>query len=330
MKLSLGARQSLFALFLVSSLSFHALALPHGTTPQELLNAGRVDEAVSALQKKISDSAGDAEAYHLLCRAYYSLEAWDQSVKAGERSVELAPGKSEYHLWLGRAYGSKAEKASVFSAPGLAKRAREQFEKAVELNGRDIHARSDLAEFYLEAPAIVGGGKEKARAQGDALFKLDPALGHWVNARLAEKDKDFGTAEREYKSAIAASNGDPVRWLNLASFYRRQNRLPEMEEAINKAVGKQRKPNNVLIDAANLLLRAGRNLPGASQLVTKYLSAKDQNEEAPAFYAHYILGQILEKQGDRAGAMKEYKAALQLAQSYESARAALNRLQKQR
>ena len=294
---------------------------------QDLLNSGKVDEAVSELQKRLAAKSNDAEAYHLLSRAFYSLENWDQAIKMGERAVELAPNNSEYHLWLGRAYGQKADRANIFSAPGLARDARRHFEKAVELNAGAVSARVDLAEFYVEAPGIIGGGKDKARAQADVLAQQDPALAHWVNGRVAEKEKNFAAAEREYKAAVAASNNDAVHWVNLASFYRHQGRYPEMEAAISSAVGKPRKPN-VLVDAASLLLRAGRSLPQAAQLITRYLSGKEKSEEAPAFHAHYLLGQILEKQGDKEGAIKEYQAALELAKDYDPARSALNRLQK--
>lgn len=316
--------------FAAFTLAVYAGTTPSGRSAQDLLTSGKLDEAVMELQKRIAGSANDAEAYHLLSRAFYALENWDQAIKMGERSVQLAPNKSAYHLWLGRAYGQKADKASIFSAPGLAKQARKHFERAVELNGKDVSARSDLAEFYLEAPGIIGGGKDKAKAQADLLAQQDPALGHWMNARLAEKDKDFGTAEREFKAAIDASNNDPVRWLNLASFYRRQGHYGEMEAAISSAVGKPRKQPNVLVDAASLLLRAGRSLPQAAQLVTRYISGKEKSEEAPTFHAHYLLGQILEKQGDRNGAIREYQAALALAHDYDAARNALNRMNRSR
>ena len=52
-------------------------------------------------------------------------------------------------------------------------------------------ARTDLAEFYLEAPGIVGGGQDKARAQADQVAKLNPAKAHWIQGRLAEKNKDL-------------------------------------------------------------------------------------------------------------------------------------------
>ena len=67
--------------------------------------------------------------------------------------------------YVGRIYGEKADRAGFFSAAGLAKKVRTEFERSVEFSPNSWQARTDLAEFYLEAPGIVGGGKEKARSQ---------------------------------------------------------------------------------------------------------------------------------------------------------------------
>src|SRR5882762_11744141 len=174
------------ALFLALSLPGRAAA----DSPKDLLAAGRVDDAIQTLKQQISHSPTDAEANNLLCRAYFMLEEWDRGISACERAVNLAPQNSLYHLWLGRIYGEKADRAGFLSAAGIAKKVRTEFERAVELAPDNWHARTDLAEFYLEAPGIVGGGKDKARAQAQALTSLNPAMAHWVTGRIAEKNKD--------------------------------------------------------------------------------------------------------------------------------------------
>ena len=63
------------------------------------------------------------------------------------------------------------------SAASLAGKVRNEFEAAVRLDPNNVDARSDLGEFYLEAPGIVGGGRDKAEAQTQALAALDPAKG---------------------------------------------------------------------------------------------------------------------------------------------------------
>ena len=294
-------------------------------TPQDLLAAGRVDEAINTLQGQISVSPDSAQSYNLLCRAYFSLGDWDRSVSACQTAVSLESGNSRYHLWLGRAYGEKADHSSFLSAAGLAKKLRAEFERAVALDPNNVDARTDLAEFYLEAPGIVGGGRDKARAQAEILNKLNPSRAHWVMARLAEKDKDTQTAEQEYRAALQASHGCADGWRDLAIFYRRTRRLDNMEEAINHMLTAPRNRQDVFVDAAETLIRAGRNFPLAVQLLRRYL-AEGTVEEAPAFKAHYLLGTILEKQGDKAAAAQEYRASLSLARNFGRAQEALNRV----
>jgi cytochrome c-type biogenesis protein CcmH/NrfG len=294
-------------------------------TPEALLAEGKADAAIAVLRQRVSTSPKDAESYHLLGRAYYSIQDWDGAIAAGEKAVGLAPEKSTYHLWLGRAYGEKADASSFFSAAGLARKVRASFERAVELDGSNVAARSDLAEFYMEAPGIMGGGQDKARGQADALLKIAPAKGHWVLGRLAEKSKDSGTAEREYKAALDATHGAADGWLDLAIFYRRVGRMAELDNAIEKLNSATLKNPDVLVDAGITLLRSEHNLPMAAQLLKRYLAGKTV-EDAPAFRAHVFLGTVYEKQGDNKGAAAEYQAALALASTYKPARDGLKRI----
>jgi tetratricopeptide (TPR) repeat protein len=315
-------------LSLLIFLSFTTATAQEPNPAQALLNAGRVDDAIALLQRQLATNKDNAEANNLLARAYYAEDVTDKAIPPGERAVDLAPQNSVYHLWLGRIYGQKAEKANPFSAMGFAKKVRDQFEKAVQLDPNNMEARSDLAEFYIEAPGMVGGGKDKARAQAEAIASKNPALAHWIRARIAGKDKNYTDAEKEYKAAIDSSAGQADQWLNLAAFYHERKRDPEMLEAVNKAIAAPRKSSAVLYDAASLLFHADQKLTLAIELDNKYLVSKDKVEEAPAFKAYFLLGQILEKQGDKAGAAKQYQAALALARDFAPAREALNKLQK--
>src|SRR5260221_12301788 len=183
--------------------SLLSLSLPlSAQTPQDLLAAGRVDQALQMLEQQ-THAAPTADAYNLLCRAHFELGRWAAGIPACEKATTLAPSNGLYHLWLGRIYGEKADRAGFLKAAGLAGKVRTEFERAVELSPKSWEARTDLAEFYLEAPGIVGGGKDKAQTQADALAALKPAMQHYIQGRIAEKNnKDNVTAEREYKAAI--------------------------------------------------------------------------------------------------------------------------------
>ena len=297
--------------------------LPADDPAKAALKAGRMDEAVALLREATKAQSNDAEAWHLLSRAYLVLERWDDAVKAGERAVALEPNNSDYHLWLGRAYGEKAENSPFWTAWGMAKRVRIEFEKAVQINSNNVDAMSDLAEFYVEAPSILGGGKDKAARAAEQLSAHNAAAAHWIRGRLAEKDNDNATAEKEYTAAVETSENQAGAWLDLASFYRRTDQKTKLEDAVNKAIAANKQDTQY--DAAVILYRAGRNFPLAVRLLRDYLKNPD-SDNAPAFKAHYLLGQILEKQGDKKGAAEEYQAALSLAHDYTDAQVALNRV----
>src|SRR5436853_424600 len=193
--------------------------------PNDLLATGRIDDAIASYQAQLKSSPRDASLYHSLTRAYFALQDWDHAISNGEKSVALASDNSDYHLWLGRAYGEKADRANPFSAASLAGKLRKEFERAVQLNPRSVDARADLAEFYLDAPGMVGGGQDKARSQAAALSSVSQVKAHYINGRIAEKNKDQITTENEYGAAIRRSQSNANHGLNLALSPRHSNQL---------------------------------------------------------------------------------------------------------
>ncbi|MGD0467596.1 MAG: tetratricopeptide repeat protein [Terriglobales bacterium] len=310
---------------LVLLLLIAGLTASMADSAKDMLAGGRVDEAITELNGRLSSAAADAESSNLLCRAYFALEDWDRAESSCRKAVSLDPDNSRFHLWLGRVYGEKADRSSFLVAAALAGKVRGEFERAVQLNPKDVDARLDLAEFYLAAPGIVGGGEQKAREQAQSIATMNPAREHWVYARIAEQKKDAATAEREYHQYIDLSKGDAEAWLNLALFLRRQKRFDEMEQAIVKLSQSPMPKPDVLVEASEILYRAGRSYPFATELLHRYL-ASGPVEAAPAFKARYLLGLLLEKQGDKEGAAQEYRASLSLARNFGMAQQALNRV----
>jgi cytochrome c-type biogenesis protein CcmH/NrfG len=299
------------------------------STPGKLLAEGRVDDAILLLQGRINSAPRDAESYNFLCRAYFMVGEWDPGIGACEKAVSLDPGNDDYHSWLGRIYGEKADHSNFITAARMAGKVRDQFEAAVRLNPKSVDARADLADFYLEAPGFVGGGKDKAEAQAQEIATVDPAQAHRVKARIAEVRKDYATAENEYRIAVQVSGGKAGTWLNLARLYRRTGRLDEMEDAIRHATAPEMNRPDLLMGAAELLISTERNLPEASNLLRRYVSSGGTVEDAPVFKAHYLLGTILARDGDKQAAAQEYRAALSLARNFSLARDALRRLKPQ-
>jgi tetratricopeptide (TPR) repeat protein len=178
--------------------------------PVQLLSLGRMNEAISALS-----SRGDPASFNLLSRAYYAMERWDDAVKWGERAIAAWPQDASYHLWLARAYGRKAADSSPLAAAGFARKAKNEFERAVQLDPANVQARSDLSKYYTEAPAIMGGGLDKAREQAVQVSKYNSAEAHLILAQVAAKEKRYDEAESQFRDAIKEARNPTNYWLQL-------------------------------------------------------------------------------------------------------------------
>jgi tetratricopeptide (TPR) repeat protein len=303
----------------------HAASIPNNALDPVTadLAAGRADDAISRLNLSLTAKPGDAEAHNLLCRVYYQENRWDDAIHQCETAVQLAPLDSGYHLWLGRAYGEKADAIHSIKAYGLAKKVHSEFERAVQLDSKNVDALSDLGEFYTAAPGIVGGGKNKAQAVVEALEPLEPTQAHQLEGVVAEKEKNYRVAEAEFKAAVETSHRSADAWMELASYYARRKQSDQMLEALHAGIdadAKAPKPHGpALVDGAGILSRTHEDLQLAIQLLGLYLESPNQSADAPAFQVHAQLSRLLEQQGDHAGAQEHLEAAAALAHDYHPA-----------
>jgi tetratricopeptide (TPR) repeat protein len=284
------------------------------------LQAGDADKALALLQSLPQPAI--PRAHNLACRVRLTLEQWEPAIKECERAVSLDGQNSDYHLWLGRALGEKASRATFLSAFSLAKRVRAEFEEAVRLNPRNAEALVDLGEFYKDAPGVVGGGMDKAENVAAQLDQVDPARAHELRGRMADARKDYGTAEREFKQAIAVGVHPALQWVTLAGFYGRRERWPEMESAVRSAIGlaaRDRHAAVALYDGASVLTEARRDPELATKMLHEYLASPSKTEEAPAFVAYTRLARLDAQLGDTSSAQRERAQALALAHEYKPA-----------
>jgi tetratricopeptide (TPR) repeat protein len=280
------------------------------------LESGRADTALQALNATLHGNPNDAEAHNLRCRVNYQEEAWDAAVADCEAAVRLAPNDSNFHLWLGRAYGQKAEHASILSGYPLARRVRAEFEQAVQLDPKNVDALSDLGEFDVMAPSVVGGGLSRAEVVAQQLASLNPAATLTLRARIAESKKDYAAAEAALKDSIEKSAYPSNAWMDLASFYRRRGRLDEMSASVHSGVRLDRSHGTALVDGASNLTLAGREPQTAIALLQQYLNSSAQSELAPAFVVRAQLADLLRKRGDAAGAQQQLALVRSLASGY--------------
>ena len=195
------------------------------------------------------------------------LGDYKKATGALERAFAMEPSNAHYALWLGRAFGRRAETCLPIFAPKYASKARAYFEKAVALDPENQEALNDLFDYYLEAPGFLGGGFDKAEAIAKRIAERNPAEGHFAEAQLADRRKQFDTAEEQLRRAIELAPRQVGRVLDLARYLAKRGRISESEAAFDQAERLAPQAPKVLFTRARTYMEQKRNLGQAKDLL---------------------------------------------------------------
>jgi tetratricopeptide (TPR) repeat protein len=235
----------------------------------------------AAIATLASLPAKNAADHALMGKAYYMDGEFRKATSCLEKAIAEDPQNSDYHDWLGKAYGRRAEEATFLTALPYARKTRESFEKAVALDPTNLEALGDLFEFYLQAPGIVGGGVEKAEGVAASIGRVNPAEYHYVRARLAEKRKDFRMAEEELRIAIRLAPDQIGRVIDLAKLLYRQGRYDESEGLFRSAARMAPDSPKLMFARASVYIDSGRNIEQAKALLRRYAELPITPDDPP-------------------------------------------------
>jgi cytochrome c-type biogenesis protein CcmH/NrfG len=246
-------------------------------------------KASLAVLQKVSDPT--AEAFCLMGENYFMLGDYKKATGAFQKALALEPAKSEYAHWLGRSFGRRAE-TSMLTAPVYASKARQYFEEAVTLDPANEEALNDLFDYYLQAPAILGGGIEKAEQVAKRIAERDAAEGHFAEAQLADRRKQFDTAEKHLRAAMELAPRQVGRVLDLAKYLAKRGRIQESEAAFARAERLAPNAPKVYFARARTYVEQKRNLEKARDLLNKYLQSDLTPDDPPRAQAEKLLKQV--------------------------------------
>jgi tetratricopeptide (TPR) repeat protein len=290
--------------------------------------AGDYAKAIELLNREIAASPRDAAAQFLLARSYFENEQYDRAIPAADAAIALQPSNSAFHELLGRAYGEKADRSGWFGALSLAKKARKEFETAVQLDANNFSAMQALIEFDCSAPGMAGGGEDKARPEIEKLTALDAAEGAYAAGNCRRQKKKFAAADAEFQKALALHPKSADLIYDIGDHYMKHNQPDRLRLVI--AEGERAAPpdpRSNFFRAVALALEK-ENEATATKLLREYIAnAPKRNNYPSKAMAHYWLGRIQEDQNNAAAAKTEYQEALNLEPKNRYAKDALNRLQ---
>ncbi|MEP6932277.1 MAG: hypothetical protein ABI850_19795 [Flavobacterium sp.] len=168
---------------------------------EKLLHAKKYEEAKAVFEEVLKTKPADLKTIEYLGDIAVHDKEWDQAVEYYKKLKELKSAEANYYFKYGGALGMKASISNKFKALGMANEVRESFEKAIELNPKQVQARWGLVEYYLHLPGIFGGSESKAISYSNELLQLSAVDGYLSRGRIEEYFKRYNSAEKYYIKA---------------------------------------------------------------------------------------------------------------------------------
>ena len=332
-----------------------------GADVEALIRSGHWKRARSILEPQVKAHPQDPRDCYLLAEVKMSFKDFDGALPLAQHAVDLDIKNSDYHLKLGRVFGEMAARASFFSAGLLAVRFRKEVEIAIQLDPTNLDALNSLMQFKFQAPDLMGGNKDEARALAEKIKLLNPSEGYLAYAKLAELEKNPAEVEADFLKAVQANPKnygaltavakfysqpphakydeatkhaqyalllDPkqigAHWI-LARVYALQERWSDLEQIL--ATAEKNIPDDLrpFYEAAQALMEVGKDFPRAEGYAKKYLSQEPEGEEPDYAEAHRLLGLLFEREGRKAEARAEIQTALRLRPNFKAAKDDLKR-----
>lgn len=268
----------------------------------------------------------DAQVYYWLGRVALAQHDADAAVRWLEKAVSRNDSSSEYHLWLGRAVGTKAEHSSVLKQPSLATRTKAEFERALARDSLNIDARVDLISYLTQAPGVLGGSEDRARAMARELRALNPYRGALAQAAIDEDKKNAGHAETGYRMLMKSypDSAEPV--VRLVTLYQQDRRWDDAFALVDSFLVRRPSDPAAQYQLGEIAALSGQRIAEGEAALERYLSTP-VSEELPSYAdAHFRLGMIRERNGNNAGARTDYETAIAIDPTLKDARKALDRL----
>lgn len=326
----------------------------------QLFEEGNISEAKTFFASYVKSNKKNPQANFYMGRILFAEENFDDATDWFENAAKYDNINSTYYMWLGHTYGRRTQRANRLKQPFLAKDSKSNYEKAIELDPNNIEARESAMEFYLQAPGFLGGGRDKAEAQADAIStlnevagfrawgriytyfdELEPSFNNYLTAiELYPEEmefyfmlfnyhfaaQDFESASEIAKKQLTYNDTTAVIYLNLGNALQRMDEFDEAITAYNTALELDPTLYNVWYQFGRLSAVSGTNTDLGEEYLIKFIGLGDNIDSVTLAWAYFRLGTIYENKNALEAAKDQYELALKKDKNHEEANLALARL----
>ena len=251
----------------------------------------------------LRNDLSERESQSLLGRLSEQHESLELAVEMLEDALDDAPDNALLQQYFGQLSCMLAGHADtgMLSKASYAGDCREALETATTLNPKLLTAWQGLFDFYRMAPAVVGGGIDKAERVIERIAALDPAQAEVARAGLALQQEQY-VKMREYFAKAAVldpSKADQIRLQESLALMRIED-YPSAHAVLKTLPSSGEHAAQVQYQLGRIAVLAAQPAwyNEAEQQLLAYLERSDLNSSHPSKpWAAFRLGQLYELMG---------------------------------
>lgn len=294
----------------------------------EALEAGETEQAVALLEPAHRSAPRDAQVAHALGLAELTRGNAERALELAELATRYGATVADHHHLHAIALAANIDSMGTLGKMRAAGRMRSAWERALELDPDHIEARFSLFGYYMQAPRIAGGGRDKAEAMAATIAERDRVRGHQARAVMLRADGDNDGALREYDAAAEAVADDPERLgevLMARGFQCQQmERWDCAHESFIATLAADPERRGALYQVGRTAVFSDSRHEEGIAAFRRYVAEHSPRGSDPSHaWAHTRAGTLLEKLGRPDDARTEYQAALALDPDHDAAKDAL-------
>ena len=328
---------------------FFPVVLPAQSDPETLVKQKHFKRARVLLERRLAANPADAGALVTLARIEAEYKHNDAAIKLASKAIALQPANAQAHATLAEGLGQKTyENIGMFEKMRLARNFKKEAEQALSLDPKNQDALWGMMLFELEAPSMLGGDKAKAAEFAERIMAVDADRGYQAREELAQRDKktdqfaallvkaaeanghsydalarlaafyaggkskNLAQAAKLAMKAMQLDKGRAEAYDVLARVYAEKEKWQDLDQLLQNAERAVPDDLTPYYQAGRVLLDSGKDNARAERYFRKYLTQETEAGTPTLAHAHWRLGLILEKEGDKQQAIQELESAMHL------------------
>lgn len=314
-----------FAMSLGSSLPALSAADPGDTTTLEARIA--IDPAAVLRELDQADpTLAPAQVQYLRSKALQQLGRPKEAIDAARRALALDAGVSRYHTQYASALLRRISKETMFAMTHTG-RFYKALDKAIALDPKDGEPRLFKTLFLLNAPAIVGGGRDKAEAEHKKLAAVDEAYGILAQLQFLRADKKTAEAAPLYRRLLELDPDNIGYAFRYAQHLRRHDQIDAALALTDNQLAAHPDALRLIYARAVAQIHGDRDLPAGVTALERYIREQKPHAVGPLpANAWYWIGVAHQKSGRVDQARAAYQKVLSVIPKHRAAQQKLAEL----